>query len=98
MTSNIASGSLILTREGARRKLRRMAFQIAENNESESALVIAGIAGNGTLIAEKLVAELATDQSGAGAAHYRSDRQKGIAECCRAARAGLEQRCYYPGR
>jgi pyrimidine operon attenuation protein/uracil phosphoribosyltransferase len=58
MTSNIASGSLILTREGARRKLRRMAFQIAENNESESALVIAGIAGNGTLIAEKLVAEL----------------------------------------
>jgi pyrimidine operon attenuation protein/uracil phosphoribosyltransferase len=49
---------LILTREGARRKLRRMAFQIAENNESEAALIIAGITGNGTLIAEKLVAEL----------------------------------------
>jgi pyrimidine operon attenuation protein/uracil phosphoribosyltransferase len=35
-----------------------MAFQIAENNESEAALIVAGIAGNGTLIAEKLVAEL----------------------------------------
>jgi pyrimidine operon attenuation protein/uracil phosphoribosyltransferase len=35
-----------------------MAFQIAENNADETALVVAGIEGNGILLAQKLVTEL----------------------------------------
>lgn len=58
MATDIVSGANILSREAARRKIRRMAFQIAENNAGEAALVIAGIAGNGTLLAQKLVDEL----------------------------------------
>ncbi|MGV3658288.1 MAG: phosphoribosyltransferase family protein [Chitinophagaceae bacterium] len=42
----------------AGRKLRRMAFQIAENNEGESELIVAGINGNGAVLAQSLVAEL----------------------------------------
>ncbi len=52
------SGTNILNSEAARRKLRRMAFQIAESNADEGALVVAGIEGNGVLLAQKLVAEL----------------------------------------
>ena len=58
MATDLHSGANILTKEGAQRKIRRMAFQIAENNAGETALVIAGIAGNGTLLAQKLVDEL----------------------------------------
>lgn len=58
METGIVSGTNILNREGAWRKLRRMAFQIAENNADEPALVVAGIEGNGVLLAQKLVAEL----------------------------------------
>lgn len=35
-----------------------MAFQIAENNAEETSIIVAGIVGNGTVVAEKLVAEL----------------------------------------
>jgi pyrimidine operon attenuation protein / uracil phosphoribosyltransferase len=58
METAIVSGTNILNQEAAHRKLRRMAFQIAENNAEEAALVIAGIEGNGILLAQKLVAEL----------------------------------------
>ena len=58
MAGNIVSGTRILNGEIIQRKLRRMAFQIAENNAGEKEIVIAGIAGNGTLLAQKLVAEL----------------------------------------
>jgi pyrimidine operon attenuation protein/uracil phosphoribosyltransferase len=58
MESAIVSGTNILNREGVQRKLRRMAFQIAENNADETALVVAGIEGNGILLAQKLVTEL----------------------------------------
>jgi pyrimidine operon attenuation protein/uracil phosphoribosyltransferase len=54
-TPDIVSGVNILGKEAALRKLRRMAFEIAENNADEQALVIAGIEGNGTLLAQKLV-------------------------------------------
>jgi pyrimidine operon attenuation protein/uracil phosphoribosyltransferase len=40
------------------RKLRRMALQIAEQNIEEGTLVIAGIAGNGEVVASCLIAEL----------------------------------------
>ena len=58
METAFVSGTNILTREDAQRKLRRMAFQIAEDNADEPALVIAGIEGNGVLLAQKLMAEL----------------------------------------
>lgn len=58
MATDIVSGANILNKEGAQRKVRRMAFEIAESNAGEDALIIAGIAGNGILLAQKLVAEL----------------------------------------
>lgn len=58
MPTNIVSKKQILDAAVARRKLRRMAFQIAENNEGEGELIIAGINGNGAVLAQNLVAEL----------------------------------------
>lgn len=48
----------VLSPEAVKRKLRRMAFQIAEDNADEESIIIAGIAGNGTLLAQKIVSEL----------------------------------------
>lgn len=58
MPTDIVSGKQILTAAVAGRKLRRMAFQVAENNESEDGLIIAGINGNGVVLAQNLVQEL----------------------------------------
>ena len=59
MAAHIVSGTNILNGEGAQRKLRRMAFEIAENNATERALIIAGIEGNGTVLAQKITEALA---------------------------------------
>jgi pyrimidine operon attenuation protein/uracil phosphoribosyltransferase len=48
----------ILTPEIIKRKLRRIALQIAEENAGENALLIAGINGNGEVLANKLAEEL----------------------------------------
>ena len=58
MPTDIVSKKQILDAAVAGRKLRRMAFQIAENNEGESELIVAGINGNGAVLAQSLVAEL----------------------------------------
>ena len=58
MPTDIVSKKLILNAEVAHRKLRRMAFQIAENNAGETELIIAGIDGNGIILAKNLVKEL----------------------------------------
>ena len=58
MPTDIVSKKQILNAAVASRKLRRMAFQIAENNEGETELIIAGINGNGEVLAQSLVAEL----------------------------------------
>ena len=58
MPTDISSKNCILNTEAANRKLRRMAFQIAENNEGNESLLIAGINGNGLVLAERLVEEL----------------------------------------
>ncbi|HVG43059.1 MAG TPA: phosphoribosyltransferase family protein [Chitinophagaceae bacterium] len=58
MNTDIISKEPILTAAVASRKLRRMAFQIAENNIGEEKLIIAGITGNGVLLAKALVEEL----------------------------------------
>lgn len=54
----MAVGNMILDPTAVQRKLRRMAFQVAENNESESSLIVAGITGNGRVVAQNLVQQL----------------------------------------
>lgn len=58
MQAHISSKSPILSADVAKRKIRRMAFQIAENNSEEHSLIIAGITGNGVLLALLLIEEL----------------------------------------
>jgi pyrimidine operon attenuation protein/uracil phosphoribosyltransferase len=48
----------ILSSEVIKRKLRRIALQIAENNADEKSMVIAGVNGNGEVLAQKLIGEL----------------------------------------
>ena len=50
--------TLILTSEQIHQKIRRIAFQIYENNFDETALLIAGISGEGYKLAEELAHEL----------------------------------------
>jgi pyrimidine operon attenuation protein/uracil phosphoribosyltransferase len=58
MESINVSKNCILSAEAVKRKLRRMAFQIAEANADEESIIIAGIAGNGTVLAKKIISEL----------------------------------------
>lgn len=44
----------ILTREVAEKKLRRMAYEILENNSGEKKLILAGIRESGTVIARNI--------------------------------------------
>lgn len=53
-----ASKSAILDATTIRKKLKRMALQIAEQNIDEQGLIIAGINGNGEVVARNLQAEL----------------------------------------
>ena len=48
----------ILTSENIARKIRRMAFEIAERNADCDSLIIAGIAGNGVIVAQAIIKEL----------------------------------------
>lgn len=48
----------VLEKESIRRKIKRMALEVAEQNSEEKELVIAGIAGNGEVVAKCLVNEL----------------------------------------
>ncbi len=58
MQRDIPVKNCILTAETIKRSIRRMAFQVAENNADEPAIIIAGIVGNGRVVAAKLIAEL----------------------------------------
>ncbi|QHV95222.1 MULTISPECIES: phosphoribosyltransferase family protein [Spirosoma] len=53
-----AQPTLILNAEQIRQKIRRIAFQIYENNFEETALLMAGIAGEGYVLAQALAHEL----------------------------------------
>ena len=53
-----AATNSILTSENVTRKIRRMAFEIAERNADCDSLIIAGIAGNGVIVAEAIIKEL----------------------------------------
>ena len=48
----------VLDNEAITRKMKRMALEIAEQNNEVSDLVIAGITGNGEIVAKCLVEEL----------------------------------------
>lgn len=50
--------SSILSAEEAARKIRRMAFEIAERNAECDSLIIAGVAGNGVVLANEVIREL----------------------------------------
>jgi pyrimidine operon attenuation protein / uracil phosphoribosyltransferase len=52
--------NIILNKETIKRKLRRMALEIAERNTEEKELLIAGIAGNGVIVAKELISILNT--------------------------------------
>lgn len=57
---NTVLPTLILNAEQIRQKIRRIAFQIYENNFEEPALLLAGISGEGYVLAQALVRELQT--------------------------------------
>ena len=58
MQTSIPARNCILDSITVARSIRRMAFQIAEDNAEESRIVIAGIVGNGMVLAKKISAEL----------------------------------------
>lgn len=55
---NTLPPTLILNAEQIRQKIRRIAFQIYEINFEESALLLAGISGEGYVLAQALAREL----------------------------------------
>src|SRR6476660_2223284 len=55
--NTIATNSILAT-EDVNRKIRRMAFEIAERNAECDSLIIAGVAGNGVVLAEEVIKEL----------------------------------------
>lgn len=55
---NTASSTLILNAEQIRQKIRRIAFQIYENNFEETTLLFAGISGEGYVLAQALAREI----------------------------------------
>jgi len=46
--------SLILNEDDIKKKIYRIAYEILENNDEEKELVVAGVNGNGYMLAEKL--------------------------------------------
>ncbi|MBD2751786.1 phosphoribosyltransferase family protein [Spirosoma validum] len=57
---NTAPSTLILNAEQIHQKIRRIAFQIYENNFEENSLLLAGISGEGYVLAQALARELKT--------------------------------------
>ncbi|MER3463887.1 MAG: phosphoribosyltransferase [Chitinophagaceae bacterium] len=55
---NTTATNTILSAEMVGRKLRRIALEIAENNEAETALILAGINGNGEVVVKCIQQEL----------------------------------------
>jgi pyrimidine operon attenuation protein / uracil phosphoribosyltransferase len=55
----VQTKNCVLEKEAISRKLKRMALEVAEQNSGEKVLIIAGIEGNGQVVAKCLVQELA---------------------------------------
>lgn len=60
MTEVAAEKTLVLTDEQIRKKISRMSYEIYENNFGEKSLVLAGVDGQGYVLAELLQKELTT--------------------------------------
>lgn len=58
MQSATPTKNIVLEQAIIQRKLRRMALQVAEQNADEEEIIIAGINGNGTVVAKTLIDEL----------------------------------------
>ena len=58
MQLNNVQKNCILSAESIKRKLKRMALEIAEQNADEKELIIAGVNGNGEVLAHKLLQEI----------------------------------------
>ena len=56
--TEVAKKTLILNDEQIRKKISRMAFEIYENNFGEKSLILAGVAGQGYVLAEELQKEI----------------------------------------
>jgi len=54
----VQTKNCILDRQAIHQKMKRMALEVAEQNLDEPELIIAGINGNGELVARKLAEEL----------------------------------------
>ena len=54
----VSTKNCVLNKEAISRKMKRMALEVAEQNIEETELVIAGIAGNGEVMAKCLISEL----------------------------------------
>ena len=55
---SVQTKNCVLNKEAIVRKLKRMALEVAERNSSETELLIAGIKGNGEIVAKNLIKEL----------------------------------------
>lgn len=55
----VQNRNCVLDKEAIKRKLKRMALQVAEQNSDTKELIVAGIAGNGEIVAKCLVENLA---------------------------------------
>lgn len=58
-----AEKTLVLDDEQIRKKISRMAYEIYENNFGEKSLVLAGVAGQGYVLAEQLEKEITSISS-----------------------------------
>ncbi|HEV7333704.1 MAG TPA: phosphoribosyltransferase family protein [Flavisolibacter sp.] len=56
--SSAETKSYILDGDAVKRKIRRMALEIAEQNSEEKEFLFAGIVGNGIVVAQSVAAEL----------------------------------------
>ena len=52
---SIQKRNCVLDKEDISRKMKRMALQVAEQNHEETELIIAGITGNGEIVAQELL-------------------------------------------
>ncbi|GAB4091760.1 phosphoribosyltransferase family protein [Flaviaesturariibacter terrae] len=59
MPADIAAKNSILSADAAQRRIRRMAYEVAEQNVDAGTIVLLGIEGNGSIVAAQLQLELA---------------------------------------
>jgi pyrimidine operon attenuation protein/uracil phosphoribosyltransferase len=56
--NSVETKSAILDRDAVKRKIRRIALEVAEQNAGEEEVVLAGIVGHGEVVAKVIAAEL----------------------------------------